>query len=138
MARRVFFSFEYGDVSRAMVVRNSWVTTGRGAAGFAVGLEVQAAVGGVPAAGGRRPAGGGVHPPPVQEHGDARVGALVGTGVELGQELRERPLGVLPAPADGARHDAPPPGDGSEPALTRISQASPRRRMWPRLIAHRP
>lgn len=26
MARRVFFSFEYGDVSRAMVVRNSWVT----------------------------------------------------------------------------------------------------------------
>jgi len=27
MARRVFFSFEYGDVSRAMVVRNSWVTS---------------------------------------------------------------------------------------------------------------
>lgn len=26
MARRVFFSFEYSDVSRAMVVRNSWVT----------------------------------------------------------------------------------------------------------------
>src|SRR4051794_13184432 len=24
-ARRVFFSFEYSDVSRAMVVRNSWV-----------------------------------------------------------------------------------------------------------------
>jgi len=34
MARRVFFSFEYSDVSRAMVVRNSWVTTGREAAGF--------------------------------------------------------------------------------------------------------
>ena len=34
MARRVFFSFEYGDVSRAMVVRNSWVTQGKEAAGF--------------------------------------------------------------------------------------------------------
>ena len=34
MARRVFFSFEYGDVSRAMVVRNSWVTQTREAAGF--------------------------------------------------------------------------------------------------------
>ena len=34
MARRVFFSFEYGDVSRAMVVRNSWVTQGREPAGF--------------------------------------------------------------------------------------------------------
>lgn len=35
MARRVFFSFEYEhDVSRAMVVRNSWVTHGREAAGF--------------------------------------------------------------------------------------------------------
>jgi len=34
MARRVFFSFEYGDVSRAMVVRNSWVIQGREAAGF--------------------------------------------------------------------------------------------------------
>lgn len=35
MARRVFFSFEYAhDVSRAMVVRNSWVTQGRQAAGF--------------------------------------------------------------------------------------------------------
>ena len=34
MARRVFFSFEYEhDVSRAMVVRNSWVTQGD-AAGF--------------------------------------------------------------------------------------------------------
>lgn len=34
MARRVFFSFKYVDVSRAMVVRNSWVTQGREAAGF--------------------------------------------------------------------------------------------------------
>ena len=34
MARRVFFSFKYEDVSRAMVVRNSWVTQGRQAAGF--------------------------------------------------------------------------------------------------------
>jgi hypothetical protein len=34
MARRVFFSFEYSDVSRAMVVRNSWVAEGREAAGF--------------------------------------------------------------------------------------------------------
>lgn len=34
MARRVFFSFKYNDVSRAMVVRNSWVTQGKQAAGF--------------------------------------------------------------------------------------------------------
>ena len=34
MARKVFFSFKYKDVSRAMVVRNSWVTQGRDAAGF--------------------------------------------------------------------------------------------------------
>ena len=34
MARRVFFSFKYEDVSRAMVVRNSWVTQGRETAGF--------------------------------------------------------------------------------------------------------
>ena len=35
MARSVFFSFEYEhDVSRAMVVRNSWVTQGKEAAGF--------------------------------------------------------------------------------------------------------
>lgn len=34
MARRVFFSFKYKDVSRAMVVRNCWVTQGREAAGF--------------------------------------------------------------------------------------------------------
>jgi hypothetical protein len=34
MARRVFFSFKYEDVFRAMVVRNSWVTQGKEAAGF--------------------------------------------------------------------------------------------------------
>jgi hypothetical protein len=34
MARRVFFSFKYEDVSRAMVVRKSWVTKERKAAGF--------------------------------------------------------------------------------------------------------
>jgi hypothetical protein len=34
MARRVFFSFKYQDVSRAMVVRNSWVTQGKEASGF--------------------------------------------------------------------------------------------------------
>lgn len=34
MTRRVFFSFKYKDVSRAMVVRNSWVTQGHEAAGF--------------------------------------------------------------------------------------------------------
>ena len=34
MARNVFFSFKYKDVSRAMVVRNSWVTQGKAAAGF--------------------------------------------------------------------------------------------------------
>ena len=34
MARRVFFSFKYEDVSRANVVRNSWVTQGKEAAGF--------------------------------------------------------------------------------------------------------
>jgi len=34
MARKVFFSFKYEDVSRAMVVRNSWVTRGTEAAGF--------------------------------------------------------------------------------------------------------
>jgi MTH538 TIR-like domain (DUF1863) len=34
MARRVFFSFKYEDVNRAMVVRNSWVTQSRRAAGF--------------------------------------------------------------------------------------------------------
>lgn len=34
MSRRVFFSFKYDDVSRAMVVRNSWVTQSKTAAGF--------------------------------------------------------------------------------------------------------
>lgn len=39
--RKVFFSFKYKDVSRAMVVRNSWVTQGKEAAGFidAAGFE---------------------------------------------------------------------------------------------------
>ncbi len=32
--RHVFFSFKYLDVSRAMVVRNSWVTQGTKASGF--------------------------------------------------------------------------------------------------------
>lgn len=32
--RKVFFSFKYEDVSRAMIVRNSWVTQGKEAAGF--------------------------------------------------------------------------------------------------------
>ena len=33
--RKVFFSFKYkDDVSRAMIVRNSWVTQGKEAAGF--------------------------------------------------------------------------------------------------------
>jgi|ERR1022692_578132 hypothetical protein len=34
MARRAFFSFKYKDVSRAMVVRKSWVAQGKEAAGF--------------------------------------------------------------------------------------------------------
>jgi len=34
MTRKAFFSFKYKDVSRAMVVRNSWVTQGTQAAGF--------------------------------------------------------------------------------------------------------
>ena len=34
MARRAFFSFKYKDVTRAMVVRNSWVSQGTEAAGF--------------------------------------------------------------------------------------------------------
>ena len=32
--RKVFFSFKYKDVSRAMIVRNSWVTQGKRVAGF--------------------------------------------------------------------------------------------------------
>lgn len=42
MARRVFFSFEYSDVSRAMVVRNSWVTQSREAAGFVDAADFEA------------------------------------------------------------------------------------------------
>lgn len=34
MARRVFFSFKYEDVTRSMIVRNSWVAQGKEAAGF--------------------------------------------------------------------------------------------------------
>lgn len=42
MARRVFFSFKYkSDVSRAMVVRNSWVTQGKEAAGFIDGADLE-------------------------------------------------------------------------------------------------
>src|SRR6266849_904694 len=41
MARRVFFSFKYEDVARAMVVRNSWVTQGREAAGFIDAAEFE-------------------------------------------------------------------------------------------------
>ncbi len=42
MARRVFFSFKYkDDVSRAMVVRNSWVTQGKEAAGFIDAAEFE-------------------------------------------------------------------------------------------------
>ena len=43
MARRVFFSFKYKpDVSRAMVVRNCWVTQGREAAGFIDAADFEA------------------------------------------------------------------------------------------------
>jgi hypothetical protein len=41
MARKVFFSFKYEDVSRAMVVRNSWVIQGRQAAGFIDAAEFE-------------------------------------------------------------------------------------------------
>lgn len=42
MARRVFFSFEYEhDVTRAMVVRNSWVARGKEAAGFVDAAEFE-------------------------------------------------------------------------------------------------
>ena len=41
MTRRVFFSFKYEDVSRAMVVRNSWVTQGKVAAGFIDAAEFE-------------------------------------------------------------------------------------------------
>ena len=42
MARRVFFSFKYKDVSRTMVVRNSWVAQGREAAGFIDAADFEA------------------------------------------------------------------------------------------------
>ncbi len=42
MARRAFFSFKYKpDVSRANVVRNSWVTQGKEAAGFVDAAEFE-------------------------------------------------------------------------------------------------
>lgn len=41
MARKVFFSFKYEDVSRAMVVRNSWLTRGQQAAGFIDAAEFE-------------------------------------------------------------------------------------------------
>lgn len=41
MSRRVFFSFKYKDVYRAMVVRNSWVTKGKEAAGFVDAAEFE-------------------------------------------------------------------------------------------------
>jgi hypothetical protein len=41
MARRVSFSFKHEDVSRAMVVRNSWVTKGKEAAGFIDAAEFE-------------------------------------------------------------------------------------------------
>jgi hypothetical protein len=41
MARRVFFSFEYSDVTRAMVVRNSAVTKGKEAVGFIDAAEFE-------------------------------------------------------------------------------------------------
>jgi len=41
MARKVFFSFKYKDVSRSMVVRNSWVTQGKESAGFIDSVEFE-------------------------------------------------------------------------------------------------
>lgn len=41
MTRRTFFSFKYDDVSRAMVVRNSWVTKDRVARGFVDAAEFE-------------------------------------------------------------------------------------------------
>ena len=42
MTRRVFFSFKYkNDVSRSMIVRKSWVTQGREAAGFVDAAEFE-------------------------------------------------------------------------------------------------
>ena len=42
MARKVFFSFKYEDVSRTMIVRNSWVTQGKELAGFIDKAEFEA------------------------------------------------------------------------------------------------
>ncbi len=42
MARKVFFSFKYKDVSRSMVVRNSWVAQGKIAAGFIDAADFEA------------------------------------------------------------------------------------------------
>jgi len=42
MTRRVFFSFKYKDVSRSMVVRKSWVTQDRKAAGFIDAADFEA------------------------------------------------------------------------------------------------
>ena len=39
--RRVFFSFEYKDVWRAMIVRNSWFAEGKQAAGFVDAAEFE-------------------------------------------------------------------------------------------------
>lgn len=41
MARKCFFSFKYKDVSRAMVVRNSWVTQGKESVGFIDAAEFE-------------------------------------------------------------------------------------------------
>lgn len=41
MTRRAFFSFKYEDVSRAMVVRNSWVTKDRASRGFIDSAEFE-------------------------------------------------------------------------------------------------
>ena len=42
MSRNTFFSFKYEDVSRAMVVRNSWLTKDREARGFVDSAEFEA------------------------------------------------------------------------------------------------
>src|SRR5580765_5622550 len=41
MSRNTFFSFKYEDVTRAMVVRNSWVTKERHARGFVDSAEFE-------------------------------------------------------------------------------------------------
>ncbi len=41
MSRNTFFSFKYEDVSRAMVVRNSWITKEREARGFVDSAEFE-------------------------------------------------------------------------------------------------